>query len=187
MPHGFHILARINWFSRFLLKNPLEAPQVVEFAQDATLEFMPVPQHPHRAELLPNVPSNLPSARWGQSSLSCHSRPCDKSHHAHTLRQVCLAGRERHPKGQTSLLSHLLHVKVFMALTYLAYKKILDIRGMLEKSNTAALHTFWRNRCYRSSCRVPTEELCRWNSSSMDGPPVSMEVSGLWENTTVLG
>lgn len=73
MPRGFHILARINGFSGFLFKK-LEASQVVEFAHDATLQFMPVPHHPYREELLPNIPSNLSSVSWRQSPLSCHFR-----------------------------------------------------------------------------------------------------------------
>lgn len=60
------------------------------------------------------------------------------------VRLAGLAGKgESRPKGHISLAAHLLHVKVFMASTYLAYKKILHIRRMLEKSNMAVLCTFW--------------------------------------------
>lgn len=56
------------------------------------------------------------------------------------VRLAGLAGKGKsRPKGHSSLAAHLLHVKVFMASTYLAYKKILHVRRMLEKSNMAAL------------------------------------------------
>lgn len=58
------IISHATWvpyFGKNLLFKKLEASQVVEFAHDATLQFMPVPHHPYREELLPNIPSNLSS------------------------------------------------------------------------------------------------------------------------------